>query len=283
MAAPRGIPSPAAQGGIRAALKEAFGRPRLILGLALLNLVLATVAAQPLSSALSPIDLRPAATAMMGGDDGLLLELLGDRNEILRVGMGALIGPVLLGGLFAWLLAGGILDERRGLAGFLTACVEHARHMIGIGILGLLLRLIPILVTAGAAYALYRWWHTRGLRELVTGSAIVAVVGALSWAWVTAALDGARGQLVRGELPRARSGLKRAAWLMFARFSPLLSIAAVSVGGFVLVTLAYVVCARLWPSGLTLLPLKLCAAYGRAGVSVAALLAASNRFVTLGR
>jgi hypothetical protein len=155
--------------------------------------------------------------------------------------------------------------------------------MLKLGISGLLLRLIPIALTAGAGFSLRLWWRPRGLRELMTSMAITLVLAALSWSWVTAALDGARSLLISGELPRARTALKRALWLMFARFSPLVSIAAVSIGGFALITVAYVMCARLWPAGLTLLPLKLCAAYGRAGVSVAALLAASNRLVTLGR
>ncbi len=261
---------------MRVALRDAFSRPKLILGLALLNLVLATLAAQPFSASLVPIDLRPAATMMMGGDDGLLAELLADHPEIMRVGMGALLGPVLLGGIFAWLLAGGILDARRGLGPFLYACVEHAKRMSAIGALGLILRIFPIIIGVGSWYALRVWWRPRGLRELITSVAIVAVLSALSWSWVTAALDGARALLVAVNPPRVTAAFKSGFKLMFKRFAPLFTIAAVAVGGFVLITAAYIFCSRLWPNGLTLLPLKLAAAYGRAGVSVAALIAAAR-------
>ena len=92
------------------AFARVWARPRLVLALAALNVLFTIVAAHPLSSALAPaIDLRPGAGGLLSGDDGLYAELLLDNPAIGRVAASGAELAVLVYGLLAWLLAGGIL------------------------------------------------------------------------------------------------------------------------------------------------------------------------------
>src|SRR5207244_1670740 len=73
---------------MRGAIGTVLARPRLLLALALLNLATAWLTARPLSAALAPlVDKRPAATAMVGGDDGLAAELVSDHPSLVTVAL----------------------------------------------------------------------------------------------------------------------------------------------------------------------------------------------------
>jgi hypothetical protein len=252
---------------------EMRGRRWLVLGLALVNLTITMVVAQPLSAALGFIDFRPAAAQLVAGDNGLLGELVADHPEVMRVAGGGALTAFLLGGLLAWLLAGGVLDGRRGLGPFLGACGEHAGAMLKLGLLGLVVRIFPAAVAVAGWFALRPWWRPRGFAELVASTAILFFATTIAWSWSTVALDGARGLLVRREVPRARTALRRGIAAALRRPGAALLIALFSVLAWLLATLAYAATSRFWPAVVPLLPLSLAFGMLRAGATATALIA----------
>jgi hypothetical protein len=260
----------------------AFARRRwqLVAFLAAVNLALAFAAAGPLSAALTPIDWLPAARAIVGGDDGLALELANEHPELFRVaGAGAWIA-LTLNGLFFWILAGGLLDPG---AGVIAGAAKNARLMLKIGALGLLVRLACAGLAGAAWFAVKPLWDDQGFGELLLGLATVALVAGAAWSLGTVAIDRARGLALRDpSLPAWRAlgrGLRR------LRQRRMLAIAAFSGLGWLALTLAYHTIAYALPNAPSwafalLMLLRALVAFGRAFVTVVALVAAGSPLTT---
>jgi hypothetical protein len=271
-------------------LKQAWDRVRsrwrVVVALTLANLLLTMLASRPLSAALSPLlDGRPAAGAMVRGDDGLLAELLSDHPEAFNSGLGAAQALVILWGILAWVLAGGILSTmalgpvgaaRGSVRDLLAASSTHAWRMLKLGALGLLTRLVPLLLAGAVWLALRPILHSRGFAQLAVWSLVTGLVLAVTWSWATVAVDYARAIALTDPIsvPRALArGLRR------SLRAPTVAIVLFSVGGFGLITLLHAAIAHRLPAeplgaAVVAFLLRVVAAFARTTVTVTALVAA---------
>jgi hypothetical protein len=143
---------------LRSAIARVAASPRLVGLLALVDLTVVAVAAQPLSAALAyDLDRRPAALHLVSGDDASLVELVQDRPELLQLALRSaelallvhlVLGSIVAGGLVAVLVG----DDRRGLW---VACREHALRMIGLGLFAWLGRALAL---AGLGLSVNALW-----------------------------------------------------------------------------------------------------------------------------
>jgi hypothetical protein len=236
---------------LRVALLRALRRPRLLLGLWLLTLLIAAGAGLPvLLSLRSLLDERPLAAALARGQaDFLWGEIFGDHPLLAA----ALAGSLLAAALPAWVLsaamAGGVLDalrrpgDPRRVTGWalLARAGQTAPAMLRLWVLGLLLRLPLLAVLGGAAVGLRHALAGRGMVPALVGGGALLAVAALLWSGLSVALDYARlerlgdGATGPGAARRAlRRGLRR------ARQAPgaTLGLAALSALGLGLLALA---------------------------------------------
>jgi len=271
---------------VRQAWARVRSRPRLVVGLALANLLLASAAARPLSWALaSLLDRRPAATAMLQGHDALAAELLSDHPEPFIAGAAAAQMVLILWGVLAWILAGGILSTlalpseippRGSLRELVGASAEHAWLMLKLGALGLTTRLVPLLLGGAVWAGLKPLLHHRGFSQAATWIGLTALVLALSWSWATVALDYARTIALSAPVRLHRAlgrGIRR------SLSAPTVSIVLFSLVGFAAVTLMQLALAHRLPEGsgwasFAAFFLRCTAALARTAVSVTALVAA---------
>lgn len=267
---------------LRAAMKDVARRWRVVVGLALLNVLVAAFAARPFGAGLAAVlDHRPGAAALAAGDDGLLVEVLSDHPALARAAGSAAQAALLLQGLLAWVLAGAVLAsvalaERRGVRALLEAAATHAPRMLAVGALGLIARLAPIAVGILAGLAVAPLARDRGLGPLAAGATLVGLVFALAWSFTTVALDRARAlAILDGALPVLRA-LKAGVVRTVRRPGAPLAIAAFAVVGFVAVTaLQQALALRTDSPGLRLAVRGL-GAFGRAWVATVALVAAGR-------
>jgi hypothetical protein len=274
---------------IAEALARVSKRPWLIVALAGLNLGIALLATLPFSAALEPIlDARPAAAGLLTGDDGIFRELFADNAAVGSVaGAGAQLA-VLVYGLLAWLLAGGILatlaqpgalGPREGAGGLLAASASHGWRMLKIGGAGLLLRLVPIGLATGLYFAGKPLVAHRGLREIGLWMALLALAFAWSWSLATVAVDYARALLIAHPHLGIFRALGRGLKLAWRRRGATAALAAFSVATFLAVTLLYHAIAYalpnppLWSFALVIV-LRVATALARAFFSTTTLVAA---------
>jgi hypothetical protein len=267
---------------------RAWARPRVLVALTLLNLALSFAAARPLSAALSTvIDLRPAASTMLRPDDGLIAELLTDHRELIAAAFGGAQVALLVYGVLAWLLAGGLLvtlalprelSPRGSLSELVAASAAHATRMLALGALGLVVRLLPIALGAATWFALKPIFLNRGFAELATWTLLTALLFALAWSTVTVALDYARALALLEPMSVLRA-LGRGLRLALSR--PTASIVLFSLVGETAVTLAQVTLSHALPNHGRLayaaaIALRVAGAFARAAVGVTALVAAGT-------
>lgn len=169
------------------ALRRALGAPLLWLGLCALQLGLAWALAAPV---------RAAVRAAMGGyhwpfPDRLvaaLIELFSVHPTIAAALTVAQIASLVLGGLLALLLGGGVVHRLAGARGapeFARACVAHLPALAAIAGYGLLLRLVLL-------------WFTHALVGAHVLAELLALVLVLSFATCAGDLAAAR-RVVRGD------------------------------------------------------------------------------------
>jgi hypothetical protein len=256
----------------------AFARRRwqLVAFLAAINLALAFAAAQPLSAALAPIDWLPAARALVGGNDSFGIELANEHPELFRVaGAGAWMAMVL-NGLFFWILAGGLLDPQHGV---IAGAARNARRMLKIGALGLLVRLLCVGVAVAGWFAVKPLWDDKGFGELVLAFAIAGLIAGAAWSLGSVAIDCARGLALRDPSLSVWRALGRGLRRLARR--RLLAVAAFSGFGWLALTIGYHAIAGSLPNApewsfTLLMLLRALVAFGRAFVTVVALVAAGS-------
>ena len=270
---------------ISEAFRRVWARPWLLAALALANIGLSLLLSTPLSAMLSALlDLRPAALAMVNGDDGLLFELHGDHPELLAVAAVSAAAGMLLYGILCWVLDGGVLaalaldhDRRaRDAAAVLAESARRAGRMVKLGLLGLLLRLIPLLLGAGAFAFARAVIKGRSYQPSLTASMLALVCAALAWSAVSVAIDYARGLSL--ENPRTRSWrlLARGVKLVFQRRSASLQLIAFSTAAWLAVAvLAWIIDGHL--GALILLTIvRLLAVVARVAINMTTLTAAAR-------
>jgi hypothetical protein len=184
------------------ALHSAWARlkaqPQLLALLWAAHLIVVFAATRPFDAALSAsLDHRPAAWALLRGDDGLLGELLSDHPALPAAAASGAQVAMLLWGLASWILAGGILAWfARARGGTLTlvigSSVAHAVRMLMVGAAGLLLRIVPLLAGGLVLAVLRPMYHDKGWSQLVATGSLLVLVVAVSWAWVSVTIDYAR-------------------------------------------------------------------------------------------
>jgi hypothetical protein len=273
-------------GALSVAWARVKSRPRLIVGLALINLLLTFAATRPFSAALANlIDIRPGASAMVRGNDGLLAELLTDHPEAIAAAMGGAQAVLVLWGLLAWILAGGILSTlalpavvpaRGSLRDLLAESAQHAWRMTKLGALGLTARIVPFLLGAAVWFSLKPIFAHRGFSQLATWAFLTALVFALSWAWATVAVDYARALALTEPIKVHRAfgrGIKR------SLRAPTVTIVLFSLVGFAAITLVQAALAHALPAepawaAFVAFLLRVAAALGRTAVATTTLVAA---------
>jgi hypothetical protein len=188
-------------GTLREAARRVSSRRGLVAAMAAAQLLLAWIAVRPVAAAAgSLLDDRPGAARLLRGDDGLLGELLSDHREL---AVGAAAGAqvaLALSGILAWLFAGALVvlyvgrdDEREaaGASGVVAAIARAAPRSIAIGVVGLVVRLVPLVAAAGLGWALFAD-PPGGFAGAVVAASLLAVGGGLLWALATVAVDAAR-------------------------------------------------------------------------------------------
>jgi hypothetical protein len=275
-----------AQGAnISEAFRRVWARPWLLMALALTNIGLAVLMSAPLSSMLATLlDHRTAATAMAAGDDALWIELLGDHSAIMAVASVALAGGVIIYGLFSWILDGGVLaalaldGERRavGARGVLAQSATRAGRMVKLGLMGTLLRVVPLLF-GGAAYGIARAViKGRTFQPNLMTSMLALAAAALAWTAVSVAIDYARGLSLDDSQTRSWRLLARGVRLLFTRRAATLQLVAFSMAAWLAVGVLYwLIAGHL--SGIGLLTLvRLFAVVARVAITMTTLTAAAR-------
>jgi len=202
-----------------------------ILSLALGNLIFALFAVAPLSPPLAQaLDNRPAATQVAdSADDGARAELLEDHPELTAIAVESALLAFIVWGALSWIAAGGLLADEH----FLLGCARHARRMLGVGAVGLPLRLFA-LVGPFVAWLILDAAHD--FTTVVIGVIAGVVVGGGLWSLATVTLDRARGQaILRPEL-RPWQAVRAGFDVSRRRRADTLRLAAISGLGFAAVS-----------------------------------------------
>ena len=263
-------------------------RPWLIVFLAALNLAFALLAAQPLSTALEPLDVRPAGAAIVKGDDGLLAELVGDHPEIVREAASGGRTALLVYGVLAWLLAGGLLtqlarsdEEPTGARAFAAAVGANAAPMLKVGVAGLLVRVVPIAIAVGGWFAVHPIWRGHGFGRLCLAMGLLVALFGLTWSLATVTIDYARALKLDNPALATWRALVLGARLILSRPGATFALVGFSSLGVLLLGAvdhglgALLPAAPAW-SAVTLFFVRLAVAYGRAFVTTTALVGAAR-------
>ena len=270
---------------ISEAFRRVWARPWLLMALALTNIGLAVVMSAPLSSMLAMLlDHRPAASAMAAGDDSLWIEFLMDHAEVAGVASVALAGGVLLYALLSWILDGGVLaalaldGERRarGAGGVLGESAERAGRMVKLGLMGALLRVVPLAFGAAAYAIAHAVISGRTFQPNLTTSMLALAAAALAWTAVSVAIDYARGLSLDDGETRSWRLLGRGVKLLFERRAATLQLIAFSMAAWLAVAVIYwLVAGHL--AALTLLTVvRLFAVVARVAITMTTLTAAAR-------
>jgi hypothetical protein len=268
------------------ALSRVTSRPWLIVALAAVNVGLSIVLSSPLSAMLAMlIDRRPAAAVMVSGaDHGYTVELLMDHPELTSVAAVALGAGVLLYGSLSWILTGGVLaalaldGERRAASGA-EVVAESARRsgrMIKIGLLGLPLRIVPMLF-GGIAYGIMHAVVTGRTYQPVSMVAMLSlVVAAVVWVLISVALDYARGLSLDDAQTRSWRLVARGLKLALARRTATLQLIAFSLAAWLAVGVIYFGIAGSVQLLLVLTVLRLACVAARATITMTTMTAAAR-------
>lgn len=227
---------------LRRAFDRILTRPSLMVGVAVIQVVAGALVTLSSTAALSTLmDRRPAAAAMLRGDDGLLLELLQRHQEVAAVWATAALLALAVAVLLGWTLAGTLLsalafDEVRGAAQLARATIETLSCMIKVSLLGLVLRALPLGLGALA------WSWLRPELQGTFPSVLAAAAGcvaafAVPWAVVTVTIDYARAIVLGDSKGRAVPALKRALRLAWTQRLQTVTLALASSALFVLTLL----------------------------------------------
>ncbi len=270
---------------ISEAFRRAWGRPWLLMALALTNVGLAVLLSAPLSAVLAQLlDHRPAASVMVGGDDGLWFELLFNHVEVAVLASVALGAGVIVYGLLSWILDGGVLaalaldGERRarGAAAVLAESARRSRRMLTLGAMGLLLRGVPLLF-GGVAWALaHAMLKGRTVQPFLGIAMLSLAAGALPWPTVSMAIDYARGLSLDDEQTRSWRLIGRGVKLLFTRRAATLQLVAFSMAAWLAVAVVYWLLAGHVAALLVLTLLRLGAVVARVAVTMTTLTAAAR-------
>jgi hypothetical protein len=270
---------------ISEAFRRVWARPWLLMALALTNVGLAVVMSAPLSAMLSTLlDHRPAAAGMVAGDDGLWFEFLFDHADLAAVASVAVAGGVILYGLFSWILDGGVLaalaldgDRRaRGGGAVLAQSAERAGRMIKLGLLGTLLRLIPLGIGAiayGIAHAVIKG---RTFQPNMMTSMLALAVAAVAWTKISVAIDYARGLSLEDPQTRSWRLLARGVKLLWQRRAASLQLVAFSMAAWLAVGVIYWLVAGHLAALVLLTLLRLFAVVARVAITMTTLTAAAR-------
>jgi hypothetical protein len=275
-----------AQGAnISEAFRRVWARPWLLMALALTNIGLAVLMSAPLSSMLATLlDHRTAATAMAAGDDALWIEFLADHAAIVAVASVALAGGVILYGLLSWILDGGVLaalaldGDSRALraSGVLAQSAERAGRMVKLGLLGMLLRVVPLLfggIAYGIAHAVIKG---RTFQPNMMTSMLALAAAALAWTSVSVAIDYARGLSLDDPQTRSWRLIGRGVRLLFARRAATLQLVAFSMAAWLAVGVIYWLIAGHLGAFAVLTIVRLFAVVARVAITMTTLTAAAR-------
>jgi len=244
-------------GAVGEAVRRVAARPRLVLAVAGLHVAVALLAAGPVAATLAPVlDARPAAGELLRGDDGLTGELFADHPEILRVAGASAEWSALLWALLSWILVGGLLaalasdDDAaaHGPVAVASACARHAGRMVRVGLVGLILRVVPVGIAVGAWFAVGRFTKGRGFAELVIGALAMTVVAGGAWSFITVAVDYGRGLAFADASLKPWRAVGRGFKLALRHFAATARLAALSGLGFALPTAIYLAIALRLPN-----------------------------------
>jgi hypothetical protein len=270
-------------------MTEAWARvkaqPRLILLLAALNLLFSFASLRPFDATLAAsLDQRPAAWTMVRGDDGLAAELLSDHPEVAAAAMSGAETALVIYGVLGWLLAGGILAQlvrarTSRTSDVIAASWVHGGRMLKVGAAGLLLRAIPIAIGFLSGLALRPLYHGKGWSELVTVGSVVTLVVALSWSYVSVAVDYARLFALADARLNVFRALGRALKLTVRAPAATLTVALFSLVAFALANGLHALLAHRLPeapaaSYAALTVVRIALAVARAAITTTALVAA---------
>jgi hypothetical protein len=270
---------------ITEAFRRVTERPWLLAALVLTNIGLSVVLAAPLSAMLSLlIDLRPAATAMAGGDDGALIALLMDHPEIISVAAAAGGAGILLYGLFSWIIGGGVLSalaldgERRarGAAEVLAASARLSRRMIVTGLYGLVLRVVPLLFGALAYFVAHAVISGRTFQPMMMTSMLSLLAAAIAWTTVSIAVDYARGLALDDDRTYSWRLVARGIDMLFSRPSATLQLVAFALAAWLAVGVGYFALASHLTALLPLTLLRICAVVARVAITMTTMTAAAR-------
>ena len=270
---------------ISEAFRRVWARPWLLAALALTNIGLALLLSTPLSATLSTLlDHRPAAAAMAAGDDGLWFEFLTQHVDVAVIATVALMWGVILYGLFSWVLDGGVLaalaldgDRRaRGGGEVLRESARRAGRMVKIGLLGLVLRVIPLGLGALAYAVAHLLIKGRTFQPDLTTAMLALVAAALAWTAVSVAIDYARGLSLDDPKTRSWRLVARGVKLLFQRRTASLQLVAFSMAAWLAVGVVYWLLAGQLGALLLLTILRLVAVIARVAITMTTLTAAAR-------
>ena len=270
---------------ISEAFRRVWARPWLVAALALTNVGLTVLLSSPLGAVLAPlVDRRPAASVMVGGNDGLWFELLLNHVEIGYVASAAIGAGVLVYGILSWVLDGGVLaalaldGERRarGAGAVLGESGRRAGRMLTLGLLGTLLRVVPLLF-GGIAWALaHAMIRGRTFQPFLNIAMLALAAAALTWTTVSMAVDYARGLSLDDDRTRSWRLLGRGIKLLFTRRAATLQLVAFSMAAWLAVLVVYWLFASHLTALILLTLLRLAAAVARVTVTMTTLTAAAR-------
>lgn len=271
--------------GISEAFRRVTERPWIIAALVLTNIGLAVLLSAPLSGMLSMLlDERPAATAMMNGDDGYLVTLLFDHPEVFAVAGVAVGAGVIVYGLLSWVLGGGMLaalaldgDKRAvGAPSVLAAAARLAGRMIWTGFFGMLLRVIPLLFGA-IAYAIAHAVVTgRTFQPNMATSMLAILVAAVAWTTISIAVDYARGLALDDAHTASWRLVGQGLRMLWGRPSATLQLVAFGLAAWLAVGVGYFFVASHVTAPLLLTLLRLVAVVGRVVITMTTMTAAAR-------
>ena len=270
---------------ISEAFRRVWARPWLLAALALTNIGLAMLMSAPLSAVLATLlDHRPAAAAMAAGDDGLWLSFFIEHTPVLVLASVAAVGGVIVYGLLSWILDGGVLaalaldGERRALGAgeVLAQSATRAGRMVKLGLLGALLRVVP-LAFGTLAYGIARMVISgRTFQPNLMTSMLALAAAALTWTSVSVAIDYARGLSLEDAQTRSWRLLARGVRLLFTRRAATLQLVAFSMAAWLAVGVVYWVVAGGIGALVVLTLVRLLAVFARVAITMTTLTAAAR-------